>query len=107
MSPWGGGGGGRYIGISLSVHRSISIYLSIRLCIKVVQDKVFNHFIPMIQGLTPFELSFVRQVTRFCQRSDDGIKVPLAAIWNDVCLQNTSKSHSYHHKIWHLVWLYG
>ena len=26
-------------------------------------------------------------------------KVPIAAIKNDVCLQNTSKSHSYHLKI--------
>ena len=30
-------------------------------------------------------------------------KVPIAPILNDVCLQNTSKSHSYHLKIWHLL----
>ena len=28
------------------------------------------------------------------------LKVPIAANLKDVCLQNTSKSHSYHLKIW-------
>ena len=28
------------------------------------------------------------------------IKVPIAANWKGVCLQNTSKPHSYHLKIW-------
>ena len=31
------------------------------------------------------------------------LKVPIAANENDVCLQNTSKSYSYHLKIWHLL----
>ena len=31
------------------------------------------------------------------------VKVPIAANWKGVCLQNTSKSHSYHLKIWHLL----
>ena len=29
-----------------------------------------------------------------------GFKVPIAPNCKDVCLQNTSKSHSYHLKIW-------
>ena len=33
------------------------------------------------------------------------IKVPVAAIKKGVCLQNTSKSHSYHLKIWYLLFL--
>ena len=35
------------------------------------------------------------------------IKVPIAANEKGVCFQNTSRSHSYHLKIWHLLWLYG
>ena len=31
------------------------------------------------------------------------IQVPIAANCKDVCLQNTSKSHSYHLKIWLLL----
>ena len=30
-------------------------------------------------------------------------KVPIAPIKNDLCLQNTSKSHSHHLKIWHFL----
>ena len=30
-------------------------------------------------------------------------KVPMAANCKDVCLQNTSKSHSYHLKTWYLL----
>ena len=30
-------------------------------------------------------------------------KVPIAANYKGVCLQNTSKSHSYHLKIWRLL----
>ena len=30
-------------------------------------------------------------------------KVPIAANCKDVCLQNTSKSHSYHVKTWRLL----
>ena len=32
--------------------------------------------------------------------SDFFLKVPIAANWKGVCLQNTSKPHSYHLKIW-------
>ena len=28
------------------------------------------------------------------------VKVPIAANWKAVCLQNTSKPHSYHFEIW-------
>ena len=28
------------------------------------------------------------------------LKVPIAANWKGICLQNTSKPHSYHLKIW-------
>ena len=31
------------------------------------------------------------------------LKVPIAANEKGVCLQNTSKSHSYYLKIWHLL----
>ena len=34
---------------------------------------------------------------------EDYLKVPIAANKKGVCLQNTSKSHSYHLKIWHLL----
>ena len=34
---------------------------------------------------------------------DQSFKVPIAANWKDVCLQSTSKSHSYHLKIWPLL----
>ena len=37
------------------------------------------------------------------QRCFTVLKVPLAANQKDVCLQNTSKSHSHHLKIWHLL----
>ena len=30
-------------------------------------------------------------------------KVPIAATCKDVCLQNISKSHSYHLKIWQII----
>ena len=35
------------------------------------------------------------------------VKVPIAANCKNVCLQNTSESHSYHLKIWRLLRLYG
>ena len=35
------------------------------------------------------------------------IKVPIAPNYKGVCLQNTSKSHSSHLKIWQLLRLYG
>ena len=31
------------------------------------------------------------------------LKVPIPATWKGVCLQNTSKSHSYQLKIWYLL----
>ena len=31
------------------------------------------------------------------------VKVPIAANWKGVCLQNTSKSHLHHLKIWPLL----
>ena len=31
------------------------------------------------------------------------IKVPIAPNYKGVCLQNTSKFHSHHLKIWHLL----
>ena len=34
-------------------------------------------------------------------------EVPIAPNKKGVCLQNTSKSHSYHLKIWQLLWLHG
>ena len=34
------------------------------------------------------------------------VKVPIAANKKDVHLQNTSKSHSYHLKLWPLFWFY-
>ena len=34
---------------------------------------------------------------------NDFVKVPIAANWEGVCLQNTSKPHSYHLKIWHFL----
>ena len=33
-------------------------------------------------------------------KANSFIKVPIAANWKGVCLQNTSKLHSYHLKIW-------
>ena len=39
--------------------------------------------------------------------SDSVVKVPIAPNYKGVCLQNTSKPHSYHLKIWWLLWLYG
>ena len=35
--------------------------------------------------------------------SADDIKVPIVPNCKGVCLQNTSKFHSYHLKIWHLL----
>ena len=35
--------------------------------------------------------------------ADTSLKVPIAANWKDVCLQNTSKWNSYHLKIWQLL----
>ena len=34
-------------------------------------------------------------------------QVPIVPNWKGVCLQNTSKSHSYHLKIWQSLWFYG
>ena len=36
--------------------------------------------------------------TKCCQNQFYVLKVPIAANYKDVCLQNTSKSHSYHLK---------
>ena len=36
-------------------------------------------------------------------QSREKVIVLIVAIWNDVCLQNTSKSPSYHVRRWHLL----
>ena len=33
-------------------------------------------------------------------KTENVLKVPIAANWKDVCLQNASKAHVYHLKIW-------
>ena len=48
-------------------------------------------------------IAFKFPYAKDCLNSELYIKVPIAANWKGVCLQNTSKSHSYHLKLWLLL----
>ena len=44
--------------------------------------------------------AFILYSAHFNMIQFSSLKVPLAANWKGVCLQNISKSHSYHLEIW-------
>ena len=46
------------------------------------------------------ELSLLRKLVRLMKKVGASVKVPIAPNYRGVCLQNTSKPHSYHLKIW-------
>ena len=68
---------------------------------------ITSHFSFFNSVFYHFEVLFLPFSSNLKFLSAKSFKVPIAANWKGVCLQNTSKPHSYHLKIWWLLWLYG
>ena len=59
---------------------------------------ILHYLLPSSLVIRGTELSYLTTVTLKLK-----LKVPIVTNWKGVCLQNTSKSHLHHLKIWHLL----
>ena len=71
------------------------------------KDSTFSYAEKIVLSIYSRLFFILHQISFEKKKICNKCKVPISANWNDVCLQNTSKSHSYHLKIWYLLWFYG